>query len=238
MNATIEAAMSLKLVRVIRSALLAILTAGLVACSGDSDTQDPTPSNYPAPTSPANVLEALRLAWERQDVGAIDALLAEDFVFHLAPGAARDLGFTTWGRRGELEACALIFDAPTVRDIYVEFATTPEHSVNEVGRESERRIDAFQTDISLEDRVSLDPESNVYVAHDNINHFYFRQGRTPDDVSDTRWYLTQWNDLGRPTGAPGRHRLAVLADPRHPLPIQEVNWTELKLLHGTPVHRD
>jgi len=230
--------MPLTALRVLRSAILVVLMAGLMSCSGDSGNDNPTPSNYPAPTSPANVLETLRMAWERQDVAAIDAVLSDDFTFRLAPSAAEALGFTHWGRRGELEACGLIFDAPSVRAIAVDFETTPERSVNEVGRESERRIDVFQTDIALDDGEAYDPEANTYEARDNINYFYFRQGRTPDDTGDTRWYITQWDDLGRPNGAIGRQRLHAQADPNHPLPVYEINWTEIKLLHGTPEHRD
>lgn len=154
-----------------------------------------------------------------------------------ATSARLDHGVDHWGRAGELEACAALFDAPTVRSIRIDFASSTEQDVNELGRESERRVDVFQSAIELEEQNPLDPELYVYQAIDHIQVFYFRQGRTADDATSTatRWYLTQWVDQGRPGGKViGSDDVRLLADPDHSLPISAISWSELKLLYGTP----
>jgi len=233
--------MSWSMARMVRWSLGILLLVSLSSCSTDSPSDTSGPANYPAPTSPTNVLEALRQAWENQDQDQIAELLADDFVFHLLPRVAMDHGIEQWGRSGELAACAALFDAPTVRSIRIDFESSTEQGVNELGRESERRVDVFQGAIELEDLSPPDPELYVYQAIDHIQIFYFRQGRTADDTSATatRWYLTEWFDMGRPSGKGiGGDGVRVRANhPDHPLPVSPISWSELKLLHGVPTAR-
>jgi len=72
-----------------RSALAAIVLAGLLVLAGCSKSSSPTrpqPPTPPAPDSPANVVRRFAWGWNRLDRESFRQILAADFDFVYAPG--------------------------------------------------------------------------------------------------------------------------------------------------------
>jgi len=208
---------------------VAVFLVVLLAATGCSDDKDQNGDctgiqcELLPPTSEANLLHNLEVAYEYQDIDAFADLLADDFRFY---SDVDDQLPVFWNRDGEVEQTECLFDSPEYADIRVNltFFPTPET----VTGSPELSLIHVQ-DTLLEVDVppsSEEPDGMTLRVDGQIQKFYFRKGRTPDDVSE-RYYIVEWRDLGFGAGA-------IQNAGSTPL-VENTTWGEIKSSCSTPV---
>lgn len=187
-----------------RTLLLASAVA-LMLFTGCTDIVPPIPvEEYKDPTSPANVLDNLRISYRNKDEERYAQTLADDFTFHFDPAtlSQRPELPQYWNRFEDSTQTARLFNSDQIGEIRIQLTFNRNaEDVNEVGREHWKLI--YITNELLEVDQKPQPgeeEGTTFLVEGQIQKFYFRRGKSEGDTlgspSSQDWFITEWRDQG------------------------------------------
>jgi hypothetical protein len=205
-------------------ALVGLATLMTAGCGGDKNPAGPDL------TTVEGVLESLQESYRRQNPGAYEDLLADDFRFYLEPNVAMDRGYPLYLTRAQdIATTTALLTSSRVEDIRIEIEHDEITAANELGRESWLRGPI--TDAALEVDLSPDEgefEGTTLSIRGQTQTIYLRKGRNPGDTlpaSDTadRYYIVEWYDHGSPDD------FAPVPPGDDILPTVPMTWSTLKM---------
>jgi hypothetical protein len=210
--------------RASRSLLVLVMAgamAGFLGCGDDTTEPEVDVTSYLAPTSEKNVLENLKRSWERKDIAAYVACLADDYQFYFDEDTRIGHGLPVfWTRLDDSLGVARLFACPYVRSITVRFTGMGEpQAVTQAGRTNWTKIDVTNSFVEVIVNPNPEqPEGMTYRVQSSLQHFYFRKGRTAADTlasspTSSRYYIVEWDDLGHGDYSPKDRRPASGAGP-------------------------
>jgi len=181
---------------------LAAAVALLALSCGEEEGVTPREPDRLAPTSPANVLENVELAFNNRDVELLKAMLSTTFVFYFDPD---DVGQNPPGKPYKIpESWSYAEFYNAVNNLYTEAysikLTIPTGNVGTPG-ENETTYRADKISISL--LVMVD-ELNGYMADQGYCNFAFESYTS--EAGKKCWRVTKWWDR---TAVPADARLGV-----------------------------
>jgi hypothetical protein len=183
-------------------AMAAALALLALSC-GDEEGVTPQEPDRLAPTSPANVLKNVELAFNNRDVDLLKAMLSLNFIFYFDPD---DVGQNPPGKPyiiPESWSYTVFWQA-----VYNMF--TKAHSISlsmptgEVGTPGENETTYRADKISVSLLVMVD-ELNGYIADNGHCNYEFESYTS--EAGKKCWRLTKWWD--RTSGAPADVRLGA-----------------------------
>jgi hypothetical protein len=174
-----------------KKAITALTAVALLALScGEEEGVTPREPDRLAPTSPANVLKNVELAFNNGDVDLLKAMLSTTFVFHFDPD---DVGQNPPGKPYKIpESWSYTEFWKAVDNMFTEA-----HSISlsiptdQVGTPGENETKFRADNISINLLVMVD-ELNGYLADQGFCNFAFESYTS--EAGKKCWRLTKWWD--------------------------------------------
>jgi hypothetical protein len=182
---------------------LGAAVALLALSCGEEEGVTPPGPERPEPTSPANVLENVELAFNNRDVDLLKAMLSAEFVFYFDPD---DVGQNPPGKPYKIpESWSYTAFWQAVNNMFTKAysisLTIPTGGVGTPG-ENETKYRADNVSINL--LVMVD-ELNGYIADQGYCNFAFESYTS--EAGKNCWRLTGWWD--RTSGMPADGHLGL-----------------------------
>jgi len=224
----------------VRNLLLAAAVLCLAGCSTEHHVTGPLPWDIsapaPQPNSPQTAVRLFQWGWNYRDVGAISAVLSQDFrfVFALGDSAGNQFPDHSIGREEMLTCLGNLFvgggTAPPARSIVLVFDSTLRPVADSRPGMNPRWHKEIVTSVDLTVKTEDDQEYRIlgnarfFVVRGDSALVPSESGVGPDS---TRWYIDQLNDetLQGFNGALAR----VL--PAMPQPSRNHTWGELLAIY-------
>jgi hypothetical protein len=153
----------------------------------------PIPSPFLSRTSPENLLENLRLAYEHKDFEEYVLLFSEDFTFVFRPEDAGNDSLdipASWGLEQERQAHWNMFRAPDVEDIKLEWSVGPRLPPDFDNADTKIIVQ----DIFLEVDQRLETGDILHIQARGDSWFHFRKSDVTTAEGDTIWEIVWWED--------------------------------------------
>lgn len=190
-------------------AALALSTTGCLFSpdKGDSDDNPPPVSNYKPQTSPQNVLDNLREAYEQRELPAYERLFDPvEFKFVFDPidlDGSPDLP-PFWGWADERRVHERMFESEDVLDIRLSFVKgTVQNAEESDGQEIDltwKKMYITGVELEVETRNPDDPTDNIIYKVSGDRALYFFKEYPEELVDDGNggqrpiWRITEWRD--------------------------------------------
>jgi hypothetical protein len=179
---------------------LLVASAVALAMFGCTTNEPPIDDiHYFLQDSPDHVLRNLQTAYKSKDIAEYAKLLAEDFQFYFDPDTRADKGLPEyWNRFTDSTQTGKVFASNEVNDIRISMTYSPTPlPVDELGRTTWQLINVGDEFLEVELKATPGQVEGITLVVDGqIQKFYFRRGKTPDDSLSSLFYITEWRDLG------------------------------------------
>ncbi|MCK4305499.1 MAG: hypothetical protein KAY24_14780 [Candidatus Eisenbacteria sp.] len=193
-----------RLIQVLTSSLCVFVLAGLVGCPFSTDTRktDPEPfkPTFLPRTSPKNLLENLKVAYDERDITEYDSLLAGDFTFILSPDDQNIA--ECFDRQQEIGVHENMFDGELVQTLRLTFDRVMESNIvfDEVKSTLE---DPWYTTVIMNVDLFLfgvtpshpDEPAQGYEMDNGQEQFWFRKNGWTDTEGDSIWTIVEWQEI-------------------------------------------
>jgi hypothetical protein len=148
---------------------------------------------------PDSLITDLQVSYRRREIDPYANLLAPEFIFVFQEGDATEIPEGFWNKDEDSTGTRSLFESIQVVDVRISLNWFPGESAVTSNNEPALRI-AVITNLD----VDVDGGATTLRVPGDQQHFYFRQGREENGEDPTRWYISEWRDLGNAggTGAP------------------------------------
>lgn len=144
-----------------------------------------------------NLVEDLQTSWVRREVDRYADLLSEDFVFVFQEDDADGFPEGYWNKGDDVLAVKRIFESPQVTAIRMQltYGQPVANQTTKIHDENATLITVTNTFLD----VDLDGGETTLRVHGDTQLFFFQMGDEAQGEDPSRWYLVEWQDLGRNT---------------------------------------